>query len=118
MKESRWMKNNIMIQPRSLLVIQKCTQTNSKTKFVSFFSYDGFFTRHENALLAKLVNDSKQACPILVVCKPPTKPMEIISQGLKGTCKGWYRPCFPLLGLMVQQIMHPLVQCYILLHYV
>ena len=35
--------------------------------------------------------------------------MEMLSQGCIGTSKGWYRPCFLLLGLLVQQSMHPLM---------
>jgi hypothetical protein len=37
------------------------------------------------------------------------KSMEILSQGRVGTFKGWYRPCFLLMGLLVQQKMHPLI---------
>jgi hypothetical protein len=35
--------------------------------------------------------------------------MEMLSQGQVGTGKGWYKPCFLLLGLLVQQSMHPLI---------
>jgi hypothetical protein len=35
--------------------------------------------------------------------------MEILSQGLFGTCKGWYRPYFLFLGMLVQNSIHPLI---------
>jgi hypothetical protein len=35
--------------------------------------------------------------------------MEIISQGRVGTIKRWYRRFFLLLGLFVQQNIHPLI---------
>jgi len=49
---------------------------------------------------------NKLSCPFRVVAKPPTKSMEMLSQGLMGTGKGWYRPCFLLLGLLVHQSIH------------
>jgi hypothetical protein len=40
--------------------------------------------------------------------------MEMISQDRVGAGKGWYRPCFLLLVLLVQQGIHPLIYCAIL----
>nr|KUM48646.1 hypothetical protein ABT39_MTgene4661 [Picea glauca] len=36
----------------------------------------------------------------------------MLSQGQVGKSKGWFRPCFLLLGLLVQQNMHPLILIY------
>ena len=44
-----------------------------------------------------------------MVGRPPTKSMEILSHGLIGTFKGWYRPLFLLMGFIVEQSMDPLI---------
>jgi len=46
---------------------------------------------------------------IFPISKPPTKSMKMFSQGWLSTGKGLYRPYFMLLGLLVQQIMHSLM---------
>lgn len=47
--------------------------------------------------------------PSWLLVNLPTKSMEIISQGRVRIGKRWYKPCFMLLGLLVQQSMHPIM---------
>jgi hypothetical protein len=43
----------------------------------------------------------------LDIGRPPTKSMEILSQGREGTGSGVYKPNFLLLGLLVAHNEHP-----------
>jgi len=100
------------------LVYQSAPIPYPKNKFVASFPLmaflKGIITRPLN--LPTITN--MKSCPFLVVGKPPTKCMEMFSQGCVGIGKGWYRPCFLLLGFLIQQSMHPLMNltmCYCIL---
>jgi hypothetical protein len=44
---------------------------------------------------------NRYPCPFLVHGKPPRKCMEMLSHGLLGTCRGWYKPYFKLLRILL-----------------
>jgi hypothetical protein len=62
-----------------------------------------------NILLNLFITINIKSFPHLVLVKPPKEPMEMLSHGLVGTLKGWYETCFLLLGFLVHQSMHPLI---------
>ena len=63
-----------------LLDIPIHTQTFSKKYVCCTLPVYGLFTRHANKMLAKIVNYyNTWSCIFLVLCKPPMKPMDMLS---------------------------------------
>ena len=93
-----------------LLGIPKCTQTYSKNMFVASCPLMVFLQGiRMHTLLNLSTTTNKYSCLFLVVGRPPTKSMEMLSHGLVGIGNEWYKPCFLLSGFLVQQSMHPLI---------
>jgi hypothetical protein len=76
-----------------LLCIPKCTRTYLKNKFVSSCPLMIFLEGMRMHILLNLsTTTNKFSCPFRMVGKPHTKSMDMLSQGIVGTGKGWYTP--------------------------
>jgi hypothetical protein len=106
------LRNLVSPSKMMLLGIPKCTQTCSMTIFVASCPLMVFLQGMRIHILFNLpTTTNRYSCPFLVVSKPSTKSMEMISQGQVGIGNGWYIPLFILLGLSVQQNIHLLIYC-------
>jgi hypothetical protein len=96
------LRNLVSLSEMMFLGIPKSTLTYSKKFFVASRPLMVFLQDKRMHIFRNLsTTTNRQSCPFLVVGKPPTKSMESFSQGRVGIGKGWYRPCFLLLGLLV-----------------
>jgi hypothetical protein len=93
-----------------LLGIPKYTQTCLNNKFVASHPFMVFLQGMRMHIFLNLpTTKNKYSFPFHIIGKPPTKSMEMISQGRVGRGIEWYRPFFLLLGLSVQQRINPLI---------
>lgn len=83
------LRNYVSIYEIVLLGIQKCTQNHPMNKFTTFFLLMVFLQGINIHILLNLSTTmNRQSYPFLVVGKPPTKSMEIISHGRVDIMKG------------------------------
>ena len=103
-------RNMVSLFEMMILCISNCIQTYSKKMCVASYSLMVFLQGMRMHIFQNLsTTTNKQSCPFLVFGKIPIKSMEMLSQGQVGIGNGWYRPCFLLLILIVQQSIHPLI---------
>ena len=79
-----------------------------KKEISSLLNNDLFFTWHQDTHIDEPIHYKIQIIMThLVICKPPTKSMEMLSHGWDEIGSGEYSPSFLLVGLQVEHITHP-----------
>jgi hypothetical protein len=101
-------RNMVYLSKMMLHGILECTQTFLKNIIAAYCPLMVFLQGTRMHILLNMSSITNRcSCPLLVLGKPLMKSMNMLSHGLVAIGKGWNRPCFLLLGLLVHQSMRP-----------
>lgn len=104
------LRNLVSLFEIMILGVPKCTQTFSNKMFVVSYSIMAFLQCTRLHIFLKLsTTTNRSSYPFNFVGNPTTKSIQMLSHHLEGIGKGCYNPYFQLLGLLVQQSIHTLI---------